>query len=436
MKTNMIKKLVATLCAITISISIISPIKAVKFNETLINFNIPELENPSATIPSCLRELEIIRKDVSTSFEDNQSLSKKEIINLLIDDLSDKLNKIYELEIQDFSSIKNALIELNYLNISLNSLSTLPKNTNQINTISDGLFEARSKLYQIYENLNKYNINTNKTTIAPIANNNFSQTNIGDDYNSENEEWWDTAEIEIDRLINDAELTMKRKNTNISNLYEKSKKFYAGFQSKNNCWLFTSQNIANYFIYLNNQNPIAKFNKGEWDGPRDIVEQEFIKRQPDQEYMLRRAGSQYDIISYLKTYGISADELSVFNKNVHNEKHKKIMKKIAYFLLIQHFSNNDAPVATNVGYHWIAVAGIDINSKQAVILDPMKENPSIGTLDYISNRISTMINKGVNHILILFPHKGHSNYVTYSSYTGMNWNRFKSEMLAITNQSL
>lgn len=229
---------------------------------------------------------------------------------------------------------------------------------------------------------------------------------------------------------------MKRKNTNTSNLYEKSKKFYAGFQSKNNCWLFTSQNIANYFIYLNNQNPIAKFNKGEWDGPRDIVEQEFIKRQPDQEYMLRRAGSQYDIISYLKTYGISADELSVFNKNVHNKKHKKIMKKMVYFLLIQHFSNNDTPVATNVGYHWIAVSGIDINSKQAVILDPMKENPSIGTLDYISNRMSTMINKGVNHILILFPHKGHSNCVTYSSYTGMNWNKFKSEMLAITNQSL
>ncbi len=436
MKTNIIKKLVATLCAITMSISIISPIKAIKFNETLINFNIPELENPSATIPSCLRELEIIRKDVSTSFEDNQSLSKKKIINLLIDDLSDKLNKIYELEIQDFSSIKNALIELNYLNISLNSLSTLPKNTNQINTISDGLFEARSKLYQIYENLNKYNINTNKTTIAPIANNNFSQTNIGDDYNSENEEWWDTAEIEIDRLINDAELTMKRKNTNISNLYEKSKKFYAGFQSKNNCWLFTSQNIANYFLYLNNQNPIAKFNKGQWDGPRDIVEQEFIKRQPDLEYMLRRAGSQYDMISYLKTYGISANEVSVFNKNINNEKHKKIMKKIAYFLLIRHFSNNDTPVATNVGYHWVAVAGIDINSKQAVILDPMKENPIIGTLDYISNRISTMINKGVNHILILFPHQGYSNYVTCSSYSGMNWNRFKSEMLTMTNQQL
>lgn len=59
MKTNMTKKLVVTLCAITMSISIISPIKAIKFNETLINFNIPELENPNATIPSCLRELEI-----------------------------------------------------------------------------------------------------------------------------------------------------------------------------------------------------------------------------------------------------------------------------------------------------------------------------------------------------------------------------------------
>lgn len=442
MKTNIFKKLVAALFAVTMSMSIIIPTKAIKFNETLINFNIPELENASSTIPSCLQTLEIIRKDISNSTENSQDLSTKEIIYLLIDDLSNKLNKIHNLEIKNISSLKDSIIKLNDLNVSLNSLLAITTNDNKISTISDGLFEARSNLYQIYDDLLKYNDNTifDDNNIGPMTNNHLNPTNINNNYNSENEKWWDEANNEIDALIAQAESNMQKKNTNIQNLYEKFDKLYAGYQSKNNCWLFAAQNIANYFLSLYGQNPIRKFDLRNWNGPIDTVENEFLRRMPNCEYFLRNGQTQCEMRQYLQTYEISADEISILNYQPNNQKHKRIMKKIAYFLLVHHFSFSDTPIATNVGYHWIAVAGIDINNKYALLLDPMKTTPNITTLDDITDRISTMSrkiknkNELINHILILFPHKCNFYCVTSSNYPGMNWNRFKSEILSTANR--
>ena len=436
MKTNIFKKLVATLCAITVSISIIIPTQAIIFNEQLSQYSIQYLYSANELINSCLKKLETIRNNFYRSTIYIQDLSINKFINSSIDNLNNKLNKIYYLETKDLILLQNIVTGLNDLDISLDLLLKLTKNNINFSAINYALFNANSKLDQIYNNSNKYNINitTNETDIVSTNDDIFIKTNTSDDYNSENEEWWNAADIEIDRLINEIELKIKQKKTNIRNIYEKAKKFYAGSQSKSNCWLFTSQNIANYFLYINGQNPIQKFYTQELNCPRDIVEKEFLKRQPNQEYMLRRAETQYEMIAYLKTYGISADELYVFNTNMQNEKHKKIMKKIAYLLLIQHFSNNETPVATNVGYHWVAVAGIDINSKQAIILDPMKANPDISTLDDISNRISKMTHNGKNRIIMLFPHTGYFSYVTYSNYPGMNWTRFKSEISSITNR--
>lgn len=441
MKTNIFKKLVAALFAVTISMSIIIPTKAIKFNETLINLNLPDLENSSLTIPSCLQTLETIRKDISNSANNSQELSTKEIINLLIDDVSDQLNKIHDLEIQNIPSLKNAVIKLNNLNMSLNSLSTESKNTNQLKIVSDGLFEARSNICQIYDDLIKYNnTRVNDNNIFFTTSNYLNPTNINRDYNSDSEEWWDEANSEIDKLIMVAESNMRKKNTNIKNLYEKFDKLYAGYQSKNNCWLFTAQNIANYFLSLNKQNPIRKLDARNWNGPIDTVETEFISRMPNCEYFLRHGQTQCEIRQYLQTYAISADEVSILNYQPNNQKHKSIMKKITYLLLISHFSCSDTPIATNVGYHWIAVAGIDFNNKYALILDPMKTNPNITTLDDITNRISTMSHKStnkssrVNHMLIVFPHKGAFNHDVCSNYSGMNWSRFKSDILSTTSR--
>lgn len=83
------------------------------------------------------------------------------------------------------------------------------------------------------------------------------------------------------------------------------------------------------------------------------------------------------------------------------------------------------------------MAGIDINKKQALILNSLNQDPEIKTLDEISELISTQYaqnkNKCISHILILFPHKSGFNCVAYNdSYK--NWNMFKSEILAIARK--
>lgn len=424
MKTNIIKKLLSALCAVTISISIINPTKAIQFNGPLTQSDIHYLQNANESIHSCLEKLEIIRKNISNSTKDSQDLSTKEIINLLIDDLSNTLNKINDLEIQSIPSLKNAVIKLNDLSVSLNSLLTITKNNNKFSKISDGLFEARSNLYQIYDDLIKYNKNTK----------------VNNDYNSNNEEWWDQVEHELDILISESEFYLKKRNVKLDDLYRKCDNISAGLQSKNNCWLFASQNIANYFLFINGQNPIKKFNPYEFNESIDIVEKEFLKRMPVYAYFLRNGQTQHAIRQYLQTYGIYVDGIYVSNDQPDNEKRKTIMKKIAYFLLVHHFSCSDTPIATNVGNHWITLAGIDIYNKIAMILDPSYEYPRITTLDDIANYISTMSYEGANkntpksHIVMLFPHSGGFDYVLYNNFSDINWNIFKSHILSIASK--
>lgn len=448
MKINIFKKLIATLCAVIISISIITPTKAVQLNDSLAQSNIYYRQNANESIHSCLEKLEIIRNNLYTSVIYIQNLSINSIINSSIDNLTNKLNKIYYLETQDLLSLKNTVMVLNDLNTSLNSLLKLTKNNINLSIINDELVNANSTLDQIYEDLYTYDINTkiNHVNTEPTTNNLiFNNITINNNYTlyneelleQDNEKWWDQAESELDTLIAESESYIKKRNIQLYKLCNKFENINAGLQSKNNCWLFTSQNIANYFLFMNGQTPIKKFDSYEFNESTDIIENEFLKRMPKYAYILRNAQSQYEMRQYLQTYGISVDEISISNNKPNYYKHTNIMKKIAYLLLIWHFSYSDTPIATNIGYHWITVAGIDINKKQALILNSLNQNPEIKTLDEISELISTQYaqnkNKCKSHILILFPHKSGFDCIAHNdSY--QNWNVFKSEILAIARK--
>lgn len=228
-------------------------------------------------------------------------------------------------------SLQNTVIVLNDLSTSLNSLLKSTKNNINLSTINGELVNANSKLDQIYEDLYKYDINTkiNHANTETTTNNdlNFNNITINNNYTLYDEEWWDQAESELDTLIAESESYLKKRNIQLYELCNKFENINAGLQSKNNCWLFTSQNIANYFLFMNGQTPINKFDSYEFNESTDIIENEFLKRMPKYAYILRNAQSQYEMRKYLQTYGISVDEISVFNDKPNDQKRTNIMKK-------------------------------------------------------------------------------------------------------------
>lgn len=213
----------------------------------------------------------------------------------------------------------------------------------------------------------------------------------------------------------------------MNSLNQKSAKINAGPLAAYNCWLFTSQNIANYFLDLDKQNPLSN----------NMVEQKFKELLPNYSNLLGQEGGQgEDVINaYLNIYGIYSNEIYVDNPQPNNEKYKKIMKKIAYFLLVKHFSCSDTPIMTNTGGHWLSIAGIDFETRQALVLDSTpvpKSLDSIATdIANAAHNINNNPNNLQNSIVIMFPQRViNQNDQNHSS--ALNWQHFKLSMLNIT----
>ena len=278
---------------------------------------------------------------------------------------------------------------------------------------------------------NNNNINKNMNPIPPVEPVDFS--------NSHDQKWWDEAASEIDSLIDKAKFYMGKKNVNLNNLYKKYEKLFAGHQSTANCWLFSSQNVANYFLDLDGQAPIKKIEQ-KLNGSRDIVEQEFIKHQPGKANLLHNAQTQDVMRDYLNTYKINIQDISIFNYKPNDKQREKLMEKFVYFLLVQHFSNSDVPVIVNVGFHWITIAGIDVNKEEALVLDSLNSTPDIRKLSWITSRVAKVkhhdddFKADTTRITMLCASKHAANDDIWTNFPGMNWNTFKSRVFAITNQ--
>lgn len=266
------------------------------------------------------------------------------------------------------------------------------------------------------------------------------QANPENDYNSAAEIWWTKASSEIDDLINEARYFLKQRKVKMSTLKNKFTNLFAGVQSLSNCWLFTSQNIANYFLDLHNKQPIRKFGGFKLNGPKDEIEKEFLKRQPGKADLLNNSHGADEMSDYLRTYGIEIGYVEVSHDFINGEKReerKEIAKKIAYFALLQHFSTKDTPVAINVGKHWITVAGIDEN-ENALVLDSCHSAPEEKSLDSVVKGASeTTMDYDFGHIAyqleILFPYEN-ANHEDALSMEQIGWDGFKDKMLSIVRK--
>lgn len=239
-----------------------------------------------------------------------------------------------------------------------------------------------------------------------------------------------------------------RPDESLDDAKKKFENLFAGYQSHWNCWLFSAQNTANYFLSLNGQQPIVKHSNNV-KGSRDAVEIEFMERLKGKKFdkeikqgnkkihkmyspvELLNNAQDYNIIgAYLETYGIQTNTISVYNGKPNNKKRANIMEKLAYLMLVRHFSFSNTPVIVNVGWHWVTIAGIDRNSNSALVLDSMQNGPEIRSLKSITHNISTVMVDGENCIEMLFPKKSTISGDNISSFG--SWSAFKSQMLRVS----
>lgn len=206
---------------------------------------------------------------------------------------------------------------------------------------------------------------------------NFGLNHIVDSMNQNNsmfdissDAFVNEANTEIDSMLIKAKSNMPSVDINI--LEQKFKNIHAGMQSFSNCWLFSSQNVINY--YKKFKEGVEPIKKAPANGivdplqePRDIVEQEFINHGSDP--ALLRKGQHYSHISnYLNKCNISTSSLQLVNRDRTDSK-RILMSKIAELLLLKHFKSYESPVIILNQGHYVTISGIDVQSDTALVID-------------------------------------------------------------------
>ena len=482
MKNKILKKLISALCAATMSVSVVAPTGAIKYSGTFQlnsqqNTYITQLNNKMENMVATLNKTNqnIQRRSYNNQIKQNLSLNinnitsnLKNIYNLyipsrgLIGEIGNKINEI-EKNISDALNILNSqncniyfvgsqLFEINkkaqnlytYImnKMGMNNMNMGMNNMNMVNMVNMvNMMNMMNKVKMMNNILNNPEpVNPEPVNPEPIDQN--------EEQSSREQKWWNKAEGEINNLIDEAKSKMANKEVSLDNAKKKFKNLFAGYQSPWNCWLFSAQNIANYFLSLNGQQPIVKHSDN-IKGSRDAVEMEFMERLKGKKFdiqikqgnkkihkmcspveLLNNAQDHNIIGAYLETYGIQTNAISVYNDEPNNKKRANIMEKLAYLMLVRHFSFSNTPVIVNVGWHWVTIAGIDRNSNSALVLDSMQNGPEIRSLKSITHNISTVMVDGENRIEMLFPKKSTISGDNICSFG--SWSAFKSQMLRVS----
>ena len=499
MKTKIFKKLIAALCAATMSTSIVIPTGAITTTAKLSPQDNPRFLALNTMISSHLDMLNQMKNTISSWKQDTEiQKTNKEIalnqVNSILTNLTN-INKLVSPDIALLNQIDEKLHKLDAQISKLSELAVSVKETNEYNDINFDLINLNTDMENIYKyavnyiknpnnnnNMNNNNFNNNTSIInnnmnrinnnmsmmnsmnnMNRINNNISMMNSMNNMNMINNisimnsimfmnmmnmntkistlvselkkrnfpmnyndislsppiqrlisyasindmiklaqlissEWFppearmhglnyfvnqnlhsfdgfsdaflNEARTEIDAMLMQAINNMKP--VNIDNLEQKFKDIHAGMQSLNNCWLFSAQNVINYYKYFKKgEQPLKKapVNPADnpVDAPRDIVEQEFINHGGDPN-MLHSGQHYIHIQDYLKKYDISTKSFHMINHDKSPQRYL-LMAKIAKMLLLKHFNSYESPVIILNQGHYLTICGVDAKNDQALVID-------------------------------------------------------------------
>lgn len=355
MKNKIFKKLIAVLCAATISISIVVPSGAVTYSGNFAQSEIQKnkLKNLNKTISNSLELLRIIDQEINN--KQSQGDTSKSSVQSLITDIQDNLSYLDTLSIYSRTAIDNAYESMSSLSAQLFSLSE---------TIRDMSFGDINKVVQTINDMSKTILSNAKQW--GNVNNNINNIN-------NNKISYDKITRELDQLIATATNNLKNKQQKefgndekfLETMDKLTTDINAGIQTdfeidgttQGNCWALTSQTLANFFAHTYDNGTIVKNNnddvlKATNQNELTTVEKNIDKilnsnvnnTQKINVKIGQDVGTTKKLLSKLDIKTLSFEIPEKFKKSFSSFELQQVCGKIEKYLLLEHFSHNGTPV--------------------------------------------------------------------------------------------